>query len=322
MIPSILLIALGVAFYVAWSIGSNSEVMATTIGTGIFSIRKAVSIAAIFSFIGALTLSKGVMETIGKGIIEEKTLIQFPIASIIIGLSVGIWMTISTWRKVPISTTHSILGAILGFGLVSAQKIDWIMFLKIIFSVILSPIFAILLAFFFYRFLVKKYLQRLDGVWRRERVEILLGFMQMISASLVAFSFGGNDVAKAIGILMPYFGNSSLIQLQLLGASGIFFGVVMWSARVLKTVGKDITELIPSSGFIIEISSAISILFFTLIKMPVSVSHTLVGSTIGIGLARGIKRVKIETIKSILSSWLITIPFTMVLAGILTKILI
>jgi PiT family inorganic phosphate transporter len=65
MISLILLIAICIAFYVAWSIGSNSEVMATTIGTGIFSVRRAVLIAAVFSFIGALTLSKGVMETIG-----------------------------------------------------------------------------------------------------------------------------------------------------------------------------------------------------------------------------------------------------------------
>jgi PiT family inorganic phosphate transporter len=322
MISLILLIAICIAFYVAWSIGSNSEVMATTIGTGIFSVRRAVLIAAVFSFIGALTLSKGVMETIGRGIITEEAFLQFPIATVIIGASVGIWLTISTWRRIPVSTTHSILGAILGFGLMTAQKIDWTTVVKIILSIIFSPALALILAVFFHYLLIRKYVERLDGIWERERTEISLGFLQMISAALVAFSFGGNDVAKAIGILLPYFGNSNLFQLQLLGAIGIFLGILTWSSRVLRTVGKEITELIPSSGFIIEISSAISILFFTLIKMPVSVSHTLVGSTIGIGLARGVRKVRIETVKSILFNWFVTIPFTMVLAGILTKILI
>jgi PiT family inorganic phosphate transporter len=322
MISFVLLIAICIAFYVAWSIGSNSEVMATTIGTGIFSVRKAVLIAAVFSFIGALTLSKGVMETIGRGIITEEAFLQFPIATVIIGASVGIWLTISTWRRIPVSTTHSILGAILGFGLMTAQKIDWTTVVKIILSMIFSPALALIIAVFFHYLLIRKYVERFDGIWGRERTEISLGFLQVVSAALVAFSFGGNDVAKAIGILLPYFGNSKLFQLQLLGAIGISLGILTWSSRVLRTVGKEITELIPSSGFIIEISSAISVLSFTLIKMPVSVSHTLVGSTIGIGLARGVRKVRMKTVRSILFNWFVTIPFTMVLAGILTKILI
>ncbi|MDI6807185.1 MAG: inorganic phosphate transporter [Candidatus Aenigmarchaeota archaeon] len=318
----LLLLALGVAFYVAWSMGSNSEMMATTVGSGIFSIRRAVMVSAIFTFIGALTLGRGVMETIGKGIIHEETLIQFYIAPVIIGAVVGLWLMISTWRRIPISTTHSIVGAILGFGLAQSLQMNWTTVSKVILSAIFSPIVAIVLAILFYHFLVKKYLQKLTGVWERERREVFFGFMQVIGASLVALSFGANDVSKAVGILVPYFENSNLILLQLLGAAGMSLGVLMWSYRVLRTVGKDLVELIPSRGFIIEISTAISVLFFTFMSMPVSTSHTLVGATVGTGIAYGVRKVRMEVVKSILFNWVVTIPFTMLLAAILTKILI
>jgi PiT family inorganic phosphate transporter len=296
--------------------------MSTTAGTGIFSIRRAALIAAIFTFIGALTLSKGVTETLGKGIIPGEAFLQFPIATLIIGASVGAWLTISSWKRIPISATHSLLGAILGFGLVTGQNIDWMMVIKIVLSALASPLLGLILAMSIYYFLIKKYLPIFHGLWNRERVEIYFGILQIISASFVALSFGGNDVAKAIGVLLPYFEDNNLFQLQLIGAIGISLGVLTWSPRVLRTVGKEITELIPSSGFIIEISSAISVLFFTLINMPVSISHTLVGSAIGVGLAKGVKKVKIETVKSIIFNWLVTIPFTMGLTGVLTKIFI
>lgn len=318
----LLILAIAVAFYVALSIGSNSEALATTIGTGIFSIRGAVIISALFTFVGVLILGSGVMKTIGKDIIPEKALLEFPAAPIIIGVVLGVLLTAFTKKGVPISTTHSIIGAMLGFGLAKSQEINWTMIIKIILSAVISPFLAVFLAVLFHYLLVKRYLHKFKGVWRRERGEISFGFMQAISASLVALSFGANDVSKAVGILVPYFENNSLIWLQLLGAIGMALGILMWNRHVLKTVGKGVIELIPSSGFIIEISSALSILLFTFMKMPVSVAHTLVGATMGIGITRGIKKVKLDVVKSMFFSWLVTIPAAMLLSATLTIIFI
>jgi sodium-dependent phosphate transporter len=163
----------------------------------------------------------------------------------------------------------------------------------------------------------------------------VFGYMQVLSACFMSFAHGGNDVSNAIG---PLAGALSLLQgvassaeivipteVLAWGGFGIVAGLTMWGYRVIATIGKKITELTPTRGFAAEFAAASVVLFASKLGLPISATHTLVGAVMGVGFARGLNRVRSETVREIVVSWLITIPVGAVLSVfytlILTKIL-
>ena len=149
-------------------------------------------------------------------------------------------------------------------------------------------------------------------------VEKIFSYMQIISASMMAFAHGANDVANAIGPLAAAVGvlttGVTTLSAEIptwilgLGGVGIIFGLATWGWRVIETIGKKITELTPTRGFAAEFGAALTILVATRLGMPISTTHTLVGSVIGVGLARGMEALNLVTIRDIIISWIITVP--------------
>ncbi len=152
------------------------------------------------------------------------------------------------------------------------------------------------------------------------KVEKIFSVLQIFTACLVAFAHGSNDVANAIGPLSAAFQavNEQAIKASsstpgwalLLGGVGIIVGLATWGWKVIKTVGEKITELTPSRGFCAEFAAAITILLASVlpIGLPISTTHTLVGAVLGVGLARGINALNLQTMKQIVLGWAITIP--------------
>ena len=152
------------------------------------------------------------------------------------------------------------------------------------------------------------------------KVERIFVLLQVLTACFVAFAHGSNDVANAIGPLSAAFQAivKGEVGLQsgvpkwalVLGGIGISIGLATWGWRVIETVGRRITELTPSRGFCAEFSAAITILLASIlpIGLPVSTTHILVGAVVGVGLARGIGSVNLNTMRDIVASWVITIP--------------
>ena len=150
-------------------------------------------------------------------------------------------------------------------------------------------------------------------------VEKIFGYMQIVSACLMAFAHGANDVANAIGPLTAAIrvltsgsvedaGNFNSTWLLALGGFGIVLGLATWGWRVIETIGKKITELTPSRGFTAEFSAAITIVLATRLGLPVSTTHTLVGAVLGVGLARGLEALDMSTTRDIVLSWFVTVP--------------
>lgn len=149
-------------------------------------------------------------------------------------------------------------------------------------------------------------------------VEKIFGKLQLISACLMAFAHGANDVANAIGPLaaaIAVLTSGSLITdgtvptwALALGGIGIVIGLATWGWRVIETIGKKLTELTPTRGFAAEFSAALTILIASRLGMPISATHTLVGAVLGVGFARGIEALNLATARDILVSWLVTIP--------------
>jgi PiT family inorganic phosphate transporter len=149
-------------------------------------------------------------------------------------------------------------------------------------------------------------------------VEKIFTSLQIISASLVAFAHGANDVANAIGPVAAVLGvlrTSSVTAshetptwLLALGGGGIVIGLATWGWRVIETIGKKITELTPTRGFCAEFGAALTILLASKLGLPISTTHALVGAVFGVGLARGLQALNLQTLKEIVVSWIVTIP--------------
>ncbi len=163
-----------------------------------------------------------------------------------------------------------------------------------------------------------------------ERVEQVFRYLQIVTACYVAFAHGANDVANAVGPLAGVYtaikmhAVKTAVQVPLwilgLGAVGIVFGLGTWGHKVISTVGEKITEITPTRGFSAEFACATTVLICSRLGLPVSTTHTLVGSVVGVGLARGISALDRRVVLNIVYSWLVTIPAAAVLTVIIFQV--
>ncbi len=163
---------------------------------------------------------------------------------------------------------------------------------------------------------INKQIERSSSEYRT--VEKIFAYLQVLSASFVAFAHGANDVANAVGPLAAVVTilNQGIVAMKtqvpmwilVLGGVGIVIGLATWGWRVMETIGKKITELTPTRGFSAEFSAATTIVLASRLGLPISTTHTLVGAVFGVGLARGITALNLRIIGDIVVSWIITIP--------------
>jgi len=204
-------------------------------------------------------------------------------------------------------------------------------------SFVQAMVYAILVGvvgFFLSKVIVKK----VPDVPKREihkqldSTEKIFKYLQILTAFYIAFAHGSNDVANAVGPLAAVVANlkNGTVQMKVdmpswilaMGGACIVFGLLIWGRRVMETIGNKITEITPSRGFCATFGAATIVLVCSKMGLPVSTTHTLVGSVIGVGFARGLPTLNLGIIQEIVISWLATVPFTAVLSAILFKILL
>ncbi len=402
---TILIIALVVGLLMAIAIGANdvANSMATAVGAKAITIKQAVIIAAILEFAGAYVFGKGVTETIRKGIVDvsfinnPNMLIYGALAALI---SAMLWIFLSTIFSLPVSTTHSIVGGMVGFGIMAAglNAIQWAKILFITIGWIVSPFVGGALAYIMFRYIagailhhrnspaeqvrkigpiligltffvigvmffvkvlhIKQYLlaslislgiglsgwligkmfvrifvKNKKGIFGEyDLVEEIFRRMQIFTSCYVALAHGSNDVANAIGPLAAIYvvAKTGIVSgkvmfprwLLALGGLGIALGVALWGYRVMRTVGTKITELTNTRGFSIDFATATTVLFASILGFPVSSTHTVVGSVVGVGYARGLEAVNLSVLKNIIISWALTVPVAALTAAGIYKLLI
>jgi PiT family inorganic phosphate transporter len=316
MIEILFIITVIVSIYMAWNIGANDAAnsMATSYGSGALTLKQIIVIAGILEFCGAFFFGSRVTHTIGKGIVPINLLDPHIIAigALSAIFSAGLWITIATYYHLPVSTSHSIVGSMLGFGLAAVsenllkfEQIRWGILSKIALSWIISPVAGAVMAFVIFSIIRFFILSNMDI----DRAEKIFRYLQVITACYVAFAHGSNDVANAVGPVSATFGFTEAPSWILaLGGLGIAIGIATWGYRVIETVGKKITELTPTRGFSAEFSTATTVLAASYFGMPVSTTHTLVGSVLGVGFAGGLASVDLSVVKRIIYSWILTIP--------------
>ena len=197
--------ASAIGFYMAWSIGANdvANSMATAVGAKAITFKQAVIIAGILNFLGAVLLGPQVVETVKGGIIKTSIITNPQV--LLIGfisslLAAAIWVTLSTWKEMPISTTHSVIGALIGFGLIAGgfASVQWVMVGSVALSWLLSPVFGCILAFLIFKIIVKLIFARDDPVRAARYVgPIIMGFTAFLIMSSLLLK---TSLSKMMGI--------------------------------------------------------------------------------------------------------------------------
>jgi len=299
------LLALLCSLYMGWSMGANdaANCVGADIGSGVMSLRNGIILTCFFSFLGAVFLGGQVIKTIGKGIVplhslpcEQGLLITF--AAIFGAAS---WVTLATYLKFPVSTSHAIVGGVAGAGLACHTIIVWGKMKQIVICWIATPLGSAFLGLLLYPlifwFFQLPLLRRI-----RERLLVVLIYLTSI---YLAFTWGGNDVANATGILTGTNQMSSQLA-ALIGGFAIVLGVVTWGRRVIETVGFQITHLTPVMTVAAEIASSLNVHLYTIWGIPVSTSHSIVGAIFGVGLVAGIKTLNLRLARDIFVAWVFT----------------
>ncbi len=292
-----------VAFYIAWNIGSNdsANAMGTAVGSGILSFRQATLTIAIFVIMGAYLRGYRVMKTVGKGIVPSGYLSME--MAVIALLAAGIWVTIATVKGLPVSTTQSIVGGVIGVGLAVGAPINWFTMFKIASAWVLSPILSGVLAIVLYRF----YSWVVSRLKSASTIEALYKALAVLGGSYMAFNFGTNEVANASGPIV----GAGFLEPKVAGvmvAMSLAIGSLTFSYAVMHTVGKKITSLGPISAFAAQFGSAISVSLANVLGLPVSSSQSIVGGVVGVGLLVG-EGVERSVVRDILFGWVAT-PLT------------
>jgi PiT family inorganic phosphate transporter len=299
------IIAFAIAFYIAWSIGANDSAnsLGAVIGSKVLTFERAIIIACIFGFIGAMFLSNPVSKTIGSGIVEPLDLT----ADVLILLATAILLTFASFFGLPLSTTQAIIGVAIGWGFVSQARLNFLLIGNVVISWIITPTVAIIGGALVYLF-VKKILKNLiTSMVQKERWEARFALLQIPALIILALAYTANDIPNAVGI----FYTQKLFGWILLSSSfGFVFGMLTFGKKVLYTVSRKLVtrEMSTAQGFVIQLTAGLIVLIFTLLGMPISTTQVTVGVILGTGLAGGLSRVNWSIIAEVIASWVLTIP--------------
>ena len=422
----VIVIAAGFGAYMALNIGANDVAnnMGPAVGANALTMGGAIAIAAIFESAGALLAGGDVVSTIAKGIIAPESMQTASIfvwAMLAALLSAALWVNLATWIGAPVSTTHSVVGGVMGAGIAAAgfAAVNWPTMYKIAASWVISPVLGGAVAALFLWFIKSRIIYQADKIaaarrwvpvlvgimggtfaaylalkglkkimkiefssaltiglgigiiiWltmipvirrqseglenRNKSLKILFGIPLVVSAALLSFAHGANDVANAVGPLAAIVQATSTggfmdaisipIWVMGIGALGISFGLFLFGPKLIRMVGGQITKLNPMRAYCVALSAAITVIVASWLGLPVSSTHIAVGGVFGVGFFRewdAQRRIKAARLTipeandqpkeerqrrklvrrshflTIIAAWIITVPAAAVLSAII-----
>lgn len=364
----VVVIAAGLGAYMALNIGANDVAnnMGPAVGANALTMGGAIAIAAIFESAGALLAGGDVVSTIAKGIIAPESMQTAAIfiwAMLAALFSAALWVNLATWIGAPVSTTHSVVGGVMGAGIAAAgfAAVNWPTMYKIAASWVISPILGGVVAALFLWFIkscivyqddkiaaARRWVPFLVGImggafaiylalkglkkvmkidfssalmiglgvglliWlvmvpvirkqsqglenRNKSLKKLFGIPLVVSAALLSFAHGANDVANAVGPLAAIVQASASgvftdavsipLWVMAIGALGITFGLFLFGPKLIRMVGGQITKLNPMRAYCVALSAAITVIVASWLGLPVSSTHIAVGGVFGVGFFR------------------------------------
>lgn len=313
-------IVLAVIFDFINGFHDTANAIATSVSTRVLSPKVAVSMAAILNMVGALS-GTAVAKTVGAGIVEPFCITQVTVISALVAAIV--W-DIATWYLgLPTSSSHAILSGVVGAAIATAgtgviiQKGVY----KVLTGLILSPLIGFILSFFLMFLLLW-----LFGRSTPTLVTNLFGRLQILSAAYMAFSHGSNDAQKTMGIvtmaLVSYYKLPEFhVPLWVIAvcATAMAFGTAVGGWRIIKTLGIRLVHLRPIHGFAAETSAATVIEIASRIGLPLSTTHVISSTIMGVGASKRLSAVKWGIGGNMVLAWILTLPVCALLAWVICK---
>jgi inorganic phosphate transporter, PiT family len=324
LLALILVVALGLIFDFINGFHDTANAIATSVATRVLSPGQAVSMAAVLNIAGALT-GTAVASTVGKGIVPPEVSTQLLVISAMV--SAIAWNLVTWWFGIPSSSSHALIFSIVGAGTAAAGQ-DAILVggvTQVMQGMVFSPFFGFVGAF-----LILFLLLWLFARARPRLVGRLFGKLQIVSAAYMAYSHGGNDAQKTMGILTlalaSYHGWSGdewhvplWVILSAAGAMGLGTAVGGW--RIIRTMGLKVVDLRPIDGFAAETAAATVIEVASRLGIPVSTTHVISTAIMGVGATKRASAVRWGVAGRIVAAWVVTIPVCVILGWTIYEVL-
>lgn len=319
---AVVLLAIGFDFINGFHDTANA--IATSVSTRVLTPRAAILMSASLNLIGAM-LSVKVAKTVGADIVNPKTIEQTVIVAALLG---AISWNLFTWFfGIPSSSSHAIIGGLLGAAISYHGGLDIVnwhnFFHKILFWLVLSVIIGFAIGFII--------MTLLNWILRKTRpatVTTIFSKLQIVSAAAMAFNHGSNDAQKSMGIITMALVSGSVIPsfsvpfwVKITCATAMALGTSIGGWKIIKTMGQNMARLAPVNGFAAETGAAAVIFTATMMKVPVSTTHIISTSIMGVGASKRLSSVRWVVAKNIVWAWIFTIPVCALLSGLIYSII-
>ena len=314
----VLVLVLAAEFVNGWTDAPNS--IATVVSTRVLSPGQALVMASVLNILGAMS-GTAVAATIGKGIIKADVVNIGTVAAAMV--AIVFWSTLAWAYGLPTSESHALIAGLSGAGLATAgsDALIWDGWQKVLIGLLISTFLGFLGGLALTLAIYWSFRRQRPGIVRR-----IFGRLQLLSAAFMAFSHGSNDGQKFIGAftltlvlggLLPRFEVPFWVILLCAGTMGVGTAVGGW--RIVKTMGLGITKLDPVHGFAAETAAASAIEFASRLGIPVSTTHTINTSIMGVGATRRLSAVRWGVGSEIVTAWILTFPVCGLIAWLVTK---
>jgi PiT family inorganic phosphate transporter len=306
----VIVVILAVLFDFINGFHDTANAIATVVATRVMTPLQAIGMAAFLNFLGAIT-GTAVAKTIGAGLVDASTITQ---EAVIAALLAAITWNLITWYfGIPSSSSHALIGGIIGAAIAqsgfAAPQYQAILD-KVVLPFLISP-----LAGFFGALLLMIVLLRTIGSHTPAWIQSVFGRLQVFSSAFMAYSHGGNDAQKTMGVITLALVTAGMqkgfdipLWVILISATAMAFGTASGGWRIIRTMGTRLTELQPIHGFAAETTAGIVIEIASRFGYPLSTTHVISSSILGAGASRRLRAVRWNIAGGIVTAWIVTLP--------------
>jgi len=315
-------IILAILFDISNGWNDSANAIATVVSTRVLSPRMAVLMAASMNILGALA-STAVAKTIGKGVVDPGGISEGVVVSALIaGFS---WNSLMTVIGLPVSASHALIGSLMGaagayagWGVLNASGLQ-----KIFAALLISPVLGIAIGFVLMKFILRFFGYTSPGTLNKR-----FGKLQILSSAFMAFSHGSNDAQKVMGIItLSLFSGGYIATIDvprwvmLVCAIAMGLGTAMGGWKVIRTIGVRMLRLDPVHGFAAETAATAVILGASHVGLPVSTTHVITSTIMGVGATRRLSAVRWGVAGKIVAAWVFTLPACIALAWFIERVI-
>ncbi len=315
----IIIIVLALIFDFINGFHDAANSIATVVSTKVLSPLTAVLWAASFNFLAYWIFHLKVADTVAKTVRPESITLMVVAAGLVAAI---IWNLLTWWWGIPSSSSHTLIGGFAGAGIANAGSLHAVHLgtvMPVIYFIVLAPVMGMILSYIISVITInickKTSPSKVDRIFRR---------LQLLSSAAYSLGHGGNDAQKVIGIVGAAMLSHGMITdiehipewVPLACYSAIAFGTLFGGWRIVKTMGQRVTKLTPFEGFTAETAGALTLFGTQHFKIPVSTTHTITGSIIGVGMTKRISAVRWGVTIKLIWAWVLTIPISAALAAV------